>query len=184
MKNGVKKIICIVLFIFCIPGNSFAKIISDDSGSITFETSNQWRLTSYGEDPLTYELISITLDKNTGIKVSQSKYYSKYKNLMQASEAEKSALRDSMIRYYLNYFKSKGYNCTVDKAEYFDDSIMLRLIVKNNNLTGIILTSAYIKDYCMYSISAFCVDETIKETAKVLDTLKVDGVDFEKWIVN
>lgn len=180
--TGVKRVILLVLFILCIPNYSMAKVISDYTGSITFETSNRWYLTSLGEDYLTYELISIVLDNNTGIKITQSKFYTKYKNFNQASDTEKSELRDYIIRYYINLFKSKGYTCTLNKAEYFKNSIKMGFTVKKNNFIGKMATGSYIKDYVAYNVVVFCSDETAIEAMNTLNTLRIDGLKLEEWM--
>ena len=180
---GKRRVLLLVLFIFCIPNYSIAKVISDDNGLITFETSDRWYLTSFGEDYLTYELISIALDDNTGIKVTQSKFYTKYKNFGQASDTEKSELRDCIIRYYLNLFKLKGYICTINKTECAKNSITIGFTVKKNSFIGKIVTGSYIKDYIVYNIVVFCNDETAVEAMGTLKTLKVDGVTFDRWIM-
>ena len=174
--------LCLVSLMLCIPNCGFAKIISDDTGSITFETSNKWYLTSLGEDEFTYELISIGLDEDSFIKITQSKVHMKYKNFKQASDTEKSKLRDYMIRYYLNLFRSKGYRFTVNKAEFFNDSILIGATLRKNNFTGKMLVASFIKDYIAYNITAVCSEMTAVETMKTLRTLKIDGRDFGVWV--
>ena len=95
----------LIVVILFIPSYSSAKIISNANGSITFTTSNKWYLTSFGEDSTTSELMSIAYDKDTGIKITQSKFFTKYKNLSSISDTEKSILRDYMMSYYLDLFK-------------------------------------------------------------------------------
>ena len=166
----------------CIPNCCFAKIISDDTGLITFETSNRWHLTSMGEDHVTYELISIAYDNDTCIKVTQSKFYTKYKNFGQASDNDKSELRDYMIRYYLNLFKLKGYVCTLNKAEFYKDSIVIGVTLQRGGFTGKMVISSYIKDYVGYNVVALCSESNVVETMNTLRTLKIDGLDFGIWI--
>lgn len=168
----------------CFPNYSLAKIISDRSGIITFETSNQWRLVSVGADPATYELISIMYDKDTFIKFTQSKFNVKYKSLRQASYAEKSELKDYMMKFYSDSFKSKGYICTRTRADCLDDSIVLGFNIKKNNIESDFVTGIYIKDYCVYSVSATCVKATSDEMIKTLQTLKINGMDYKKWLMN
>ena len=173
----------LIVVILFIPSYSSAKIISNANGSITFTTSNKWYLTSFGEDSTTSELMSIAYDKDTGIKITQSKFFTKYKNLSSISDTEKSILRDYMMSYYLDLFKSKGYVCINSNAEYSKNSITLLFDIQKYGRQGRIVVGSYVKDYIIYSVTAFCVDETLAETAKVLDTLKVNGIDFDDWII-
>ena len=121
-------------------------------------------------------------DNDTAIKVTQSKFYAKYKNFSQASDTEKSELRDYMIRYYMNIFAEKGYTCTINKADYFKDCIKIGFTVRKNNFTGRMVTTAYIKDFVAYCVTALCVDATAAEVLNTLSTMKIDGVEFETWI--
>lgn len=181
----MKKVIIhifIFLILILIPNYCVAKIITDDSGLITFETSNKWHISSFGEDPLTYELICITYDNNTGIKLTQSKYPMKYRNLQQANNTEISELRDYMIRYYINLFKSKGYTFKINKTECLQNSIIIGASIERNGFTGKMITTTYIKDYRGYIITAFCSDATVNETYNTLKTLKINGVNIDEWM--
>ena len=178
----MKRIFICLMMCLCLHNLCFAKVITDDSGSISFETSNQWHLASLGEDPLTYELISIMYDNNTFIKFTQSKYSMKYKNLSQATDREISELRDYMIRYYINEFKAKGYTFTINKTDCFQNSIIIGAILKKGNIIGKMITISYIKDYVGYLLVAVCTDTSSNETMKTLNTLKIDGVKINTWM--
>ena len=80
-------------------------------------------------------------------------------------------------------FRAKGYTCIDSDAEYTKDNIQLFYIIKKNGQVGRIATISYIKNYIVYSVTAFCDDKTCNETAKVLDTLKFDGIDFDEWAI-
>lgn len=171
-----------MLVLISIPNYCLAKIITDDSGLITFETSNKWHISSFGEDPLTYELICITYDNNTAIKLTQSKYPMKHKNLQDANDTEVSELRDYIIKYYINIFKSKGYTFKINKTDCLKNSIIIGASIEKNGFSGKMITTTYIKDYIGYSITAFCSESTVNETYNTLKTLKIEGIRIDEWM--
>ncbi|MBR1734394.1 MAG: hypothetical protein IJ730_02940, partial [Alphaproteobacteria bacterium] len=60
----MKKFLVVALFIFCLNFSiCSAKIISDSTGRITFETSNYWYPISVGNNENFLDLHSIALDK-------------------------------------------------------------------------------------------------------------------------
>ena len=40
----------------------------------------------------------------------------------------------------------------------------------------------YIKDYVCYIVVAVCTDDSVKETIKTLNTLRVEGVRINEWM--
>ena len=178
----MKRIIVYLIMVLFIPNVCFAKTISDNTGVISFDTSNQWYYSSFGEDPFTYELMAITYDNNTFIRFTQSKIRMKYKNLKQATDNEVSELRDYMIRYYINEFKAKGYTFTINKTDCFQNSIVIGATIKKGMSVGRMMSVTYIKDYVGYIVVAICTDESANETIKTLNTLRIEGVRINDWM--
>lgn len=178
----MKKIMIYIIIVLLVPNVCFAKIILDNSKVISIETSNQWYISSLGEDPLTQELISIAYDNNTFIRFTRSKYSMKYKNLKQATDKEISELRDYMIRYYVNGLKAKGYTFIVNKTDCFQNSIVISATIKDDKTIERMMSVVYIKDYIGYIVVAVCTDDSAKETINTLNTLRIEGVKIDDWM--
>lgn len=179
----MKRIFLLMLILLIVPNWCLAKYIYDDTGNICFETSNQWHLSSFGEDPLTYELISISYDRDTFIKLSQSKYKMKYKNFNQATDSEVSELQDSIIRFYIDLFKSKGCTFSINKTDYHNNRITVGASIKKDNWTiGKIIIITYIKNYVGYSLIGTCTDKSSHEFVKTLSSLKINGEKIDAWM--
>ncbi len=178
----MKKIVIYIIIVLFIPNVCFAKNILDNSRKISFETSNQWYISSLGEDPLTHELITIVYNNDTFIRFTQSNYRMKYKNLKQATDEEINELRDYMIRYYINVLKTKGYTFFVNKTDCFQNSIVIGATIKNDKTIGRMISVTYIKDYIGYIVVAICTDESANETLNTLSTLRIEGVRIDDWM--
>lgn len=158
-----------------------AKLIYDNTGKITFETSNEWYYTSFGEDIATYELHSIALNPYTCVIFKQSKYAVKYNSMAQMSISEKSVLRDQLLQFHIDLFKNKGYSVRVNKTEIFDDSIVISLFMKRRFSEYRALLMYCIKGNAVYSICCMGDTNSIFEATKVVKTLKIDGIPFDDW---
>lgn len=159
-----------------------AKLIYDNSGRITFETSNDWYYVSMGEDFATLELHSIALDKDTAVTFKQSKFTMPYKSMRTMPASEKSVIRDRLIQYNLNLFKAAGYSTVLNKADIFDDAIIMGFTLKKNGSVYKAVTMYGMKDYVVYSIALLATDNTAYEAMTVAKTLKIDGIPFNVWI--
>ena len=178
----MKKFFVAFAIIFLPISTCHAKIISDVSGRITFETSNNWYPTSVEENEIFSDLHSIALDKDTGVIFLQCKYLSNYKSMMEISETEKSVIRDKMLQYLISTFKNKNYSVRINKTEIFDDMIGIGFSLTRNGLKYKTVCFYFIKDYTIYCLSYLGTDYTISEAAKVTETLKIDGIPFVRWI--
>ena len=178
------KIFVILLLISLFQISScLAKLIYDNTGRITFETSNYWYPVSLGEDEMTVELHSISLDKDTAITFKQSKFPLRYKSMRAMNDSEKSVLRDYIMQFYINLMKSKGYSVSVNKTNVLSDAILAGFTLYKNGLEYKIVVMYCIKDYVAYSLCLLGTSYTASELMNVATTLRIDGIPFNRWIL-
>ncbi len=179
----VQKILVLLSILFVgITSHCSAKLIYDSTGRISFETSNDWYVISMGEDPVTLELLSIALDKDTSITFKKSKYKMGYKSLRALTQSDRSILRDALLQFYINLFKRKGYTVTVNKTECLDDSIKMGFSIRKNNDVYRAVGMYFVKEYVCYSLFATTTDENRSEITQVINTLKIDDIPFVQWV--
>ena len=159
-----------------------AKLLYDNTGRITFETSDEWYYAPGEGDTMTYHLHSIVLDKDTAIILKQSKYPMKYESMETIPAAEKSILRDSILKQHISALQEKGYVVTINKTDCLNDSIIVGLTVRKNDRIGRFVVAYYIKDYVAFSLCFMGTDDTIREVVNTVATLKIDGIPFSEWI--
>ena len=105
MKCAVKILIVAFLFTVALSSDCAAKIISDSSGRYSFETSDAWKFINAGTSSTdNIELLSIRLDKDTGILFNQLKTNVNYKNISEMSAEDKNKLKDALVQYNLEEF--------------------------------------------------------------------------------
>ena len=179
----VQKIFVILaLLFFGITSHCSAKLIYDNTGRISFETSDKWFYAPGEGDMATYHLHSIGLDKDTAIILKQSKYQLKYATMKDMPMEEKSVLRDSILQHHIEGLKSKGYSVTINKTDCYDDSIIAGFTARKGGSTCRLVVAYFIKDYACYSLCYMGTDETREELVKTVATLKIDGTPFLQWI--
>lgn len=179
----VQKIFVILaLLFFGITSHCSAKLIYDNTGRISFETSDKWFYAPGEGDMATYHLHSIGLDKDTAIILKQSKYQLKYATMKDMPMEEKSVLRDSILQHHIELLQSKGYTTTINKTDCFDDSIIAGFTARKNGMVVRIVIAYFIKDYVSYNLSYMGTDDTIQEVVNTVATLKIDGIPFSQWI--
>ena len=179
----MKKFFIAIAIIFFQMSVSSAKIISDSTGRITFETSNNWYPISVGGDAFTIELQSIALDKDTFVSFKQSKDYMNYKSLYVLSDTQKSIIRDNIIQFHLNGFKNQNYYAIVNKAGIYDNAIIVGFTLRKNGIEYKMVTYYSIKNYVAYTVSLGATNYTAYEAMNVAKSLKIDGILFTKWVV-
>ena len=181
----MRSILCVLcaILLIGITSHCSAKLIYDSTGRISFETSNKWHIISLGEDPVTLELVSIALDKDTCITFKQSKYEMGYKSMRSLSQTDKSILRDMLLQFHIDLFKSKGYAVIVNKTEYLDDSILMGFSLRKDFSVYRAVGMYFVKDYICYSIFATTTDANRPEIMRVISTLKIDSIPIKQWIL-
>ena len=179
----MKKIFGFLAVFLIFSANCSAKIISDSSGRITFETSNNWYPDSVGGDEFTIEVLSIVLDKDTFVTFKKSKNYLSYKSLYVLSDTQKSMIRDNIIQFHLNSLKNKNYNVYVNKAGIYDNAIIVGFTLQQNGIEYKMVTYYSIKNYICYTVSLGATNYTVIEALNVMKSLKIDGILFTNWVV-
>ena len=183
MKCAVKILIVAFLFTVALSSDCAAKIISDSSGRYSFETSDAWKFINAGTSSTdNIELLSIRLDKDTGILFNQLKTNVNYKNISEMSAEDKNKLKDALVQYNLEEFSE--YSFTVDKAEVLEDGIFLGFSSNQNGERYALGELYFIKDYRMYFLFITGTSQTIVESVNTAFTLKIDGVKFTDWLKN
>ncbi len=182
MHISRKIMIILSIFIMGMSSHCSAKLIYDTTGRISFETSDHWFYAPGEGDLMTYHLHSIALNKDTAIILKQSKYPLKYESMENIPTTEKSILRDSILKYHISALQEKGYVVTINKTDCLNDSIIVGLTVRKNDIIGRFVIAYYIKDYAAVSLCFMGTDETIREVVNTVATLKIDGIPFSEWI--
>ena len=180
----LKKFIFCIILIMSSPLDCSAKLIYDNTGRITFETSDDWFYVSVGEDVATMKLHSVALDKDTFVTFKQSKFLFDYKSMQNIDESYKSVIRDKLIQSTINFLKSKGYTAIVNKADILKDGIAMGFTVKKDSIEYPMIEIYTIKDYVVYSLSVCGTRYSAFRAVEVAKTLKIDGVPFTQWIIN
>lgn len=161
--------------------NCLAKLIYDKSGRISFETSDDWYYCSVGFD---VELLSVGLDKDTIVTFVKGLNKADYKYLREASNAEKSILRDQFIKIFTNRLINDGYKVYVNKTDIFDDIIIVWLTFEKNGLRYNAINACTLKDYTLYFVGACGTEYTAPIALQTLNSLKIDGIKFISWVTN
>ena len=184
IRRCLSIIIATTLLILVIPATSNAKHIYDNSGRISFEVSNKWYYFPMPDDAQTMTLLSIALDNNTAVALKQSKFYFPHKTISAMSNTDKSMMRDNLLSYYTNGFKAKGYTASLNKADYWKNSIIMGFTLNKNGKTYKCVAGYWIKDYICYSLCCMSTLSTMMDAFNAAKSLKVDNVPFEQWVNN
>ena len=184
-KNLVWQKIILLFLLYIISFSCCeAKLIYDNTGRITFETSNDWHYYNFADDAFTISLHSIALDKDTFVKFNQSKYTMPYKSMATMSMEEKSVMRDSIIQYHMSLFKNTGYIASINKTDIATNGIMAGFTIRKNGLEYQTATMFCIKNHIAYSLTVAGTPQTAFNALSIAKTLKIDGVPFSIWIID
>lgn len=178
MKKTLSIFVVLIMFMY---SHCLAKQIYDNTGRISFETSDEWFYASGEDDIATYHLHSIALDKDTIISFKQSKYVMKYPSMKVMPMEDKSIIRDSILQYHINALQSLGYSVTINKPECLEDSIVAGFTVKKDFSSCYIVVEYFIKDYVCYSLCAMCTDKTKDALLEVIGSIRIDGKPLSQW---
>lgn len=181
-KIKIKTIflIFVLLLTVCIPG--MAKTIRSADGRVTFTTSDNWQITSLGPDVVFTEMLTVALDKDTGISLYRGKNKFGYRSFNDCSYSFKSSYRDSAISSLCESLKTSGYDVKVTKADIFDNVISVVVHTFKNGQRGYVFHIYTVKDFVCYRIMLVANDYTAKDASMVLQSLTVDGIPYSKWL--
>ena len=182
MKNNRIKLFILALvlsLIVCVPG--MAKTIRSNDGRISFTTSDYWSAVSYGDDAVYTELLSIKLNKDTGIMVKKEKTKLGFRSYRDCSYGIKSALLEGISKVRCQQLKSQGYDSKVFKMNVLENALTFVIHSFRGGGKYIIFETEVAKDNFNYSIMMLASDINAYEASAVLSTLTIDGMPFSKW---
>lgn len=179
LRRGL--LLCLFLLLV-INTNCYAKLIYDDSGRISFETSNDWYYTQVEVDSDTTSLHSIANGKDTIISFQKSNIPMNYNTMRQMTELELSEARDVLLQFTMNFIRDLGWIPQIDTTNYSQESIFISFTLTKDNFKYKFATIYWIKNYTLYCLMVLGPAYTMPEAIHVADSLIIDAVPFMAWM--